>query len=188
MFVMIGNRIKISMIFSCVLFLNGCGNGHNIFENIVNTTLVIPQNTYVINEYDGLEHDLLKVIYYINENECNTCQLSYLFTTVKSNRQFLEENEIGLNCVIESKDVMNIENYVKYNVDFWNGHIYIDTCKVFLNKNPQIPDNELYHTFVINNEGKVLMVGNPFANEKMEALFKKVIANERKKQKAKKSA
>ena len=54
--------------------------------------------------------------------------------------------------------------------------------------NPHIPDNEMFHTFVINNEGKVLMVGNPFANEKMEALFKKVIANERKKQKAKKAA
>lgn len=51
--------------------------------------------------------------------------------------------------------------------------------------NPQIPDNEMFHTFVINKEGKVLMVGNPFANEKMEALFKKVIAKEQKKVKNK---
>ncbi len=63
--------------------------------------------------------------------------------------------------------------------------IYIDTCNAFLDANPQIPDNEMFHTFVINKDGKVLMVGNPFANEKMEALFKKVIAKERKKVKNK---
>ena len=67
-------------------------------------------------------------------------------------------------------------------------HMFIGTCNAFLCDNPQIPDNELFHTFVINNGGNVLMVGNPFQNEKMEALFKKVIANERKKHKAKKSA
>lgn len=49
-------------------------------------------------------------------------------------------------------------------------------------------ENGPFHTFVINKEGKVLMVGNPFQNEKMEALFKKVIANEQKKQKKKKPA
>ena len=65
------------------------------------------------------------------------------------------------------------------------GSIFIDTCNAFISANPQIPDNELFHTFVINKEGKVLMVGNPFQNEKMEALFKKVIAKERKKVKNK---
>ena len=66
------------------------------------------------------------------------------------------------------------------------GYVYLDTCNAFLEANPQIPDNELFHTFVINNEGKVLMVGNPFQSKKMEALFKKVIANEQKKHKTKK--
>ena len=66
--------------------------------------------------------------------------------------------------------------------------MYLDTSNVFLEANPQIPDNELLHTLVINNDGMVLMVGNPFQNEKMEALFKKVIANEQKKQKKKRPA
>ena len=51
--------------------------------------------------------------------------------------------------------------------------MYLDTSNVFLEANPQIPDNELYQTFVINNDGKVFMVGNPFQNEKMAAQFKK---------------
>ncbi len=61
--------------------------------------------------------------------------------------------------------------------------VFLDTCNVFKKTNPQMPDNEMFHTFVINKEGNVLMVGNPFANEKMEALFKKVIAKEREKKK-----
>ena len=63
------------------------------------------------------------------------------------------------------------------------GVLLVDTCNAFLSANPHIPDNELYHTFVIDNDGKVLMVGNPFQNEKMAALFKKVIDNEQRKQK-----
>jgi len=34
----------------------------------------------------------------------------------------------------------------------------------------------------VNNEGKVLMVGNPFQNEKMEALFMKIMEKEKKQQ------
>lgn len=59
---------------------------------------------------------------------------------------------------------------------------YIDTCNAFFDANPYILDNATFYTIVTNNDGKVLMVGNPFLNEKMEALFKKIIANERKRQ------
>lgn len=87
------------------------------------------------------------------------------------------------NDTVEFFDISNIIDSV-YNL-MWirRTHvIYIDETYKFRQSNPHIPDNELFHTFVVNNEGKVLMVGNPFQNEKMEALFMKIMEKEKKQQ------
>lgn len=48
------------------------------------------------------------------------------------------------------------------------GIVYIDTTGVFKRRNTHIPKNKLFHTFVMRNDGKVLLVGNPFTNERMK--------------------
>jgi len=60
-----------------------------------------------------------------------------------------------------------------------DGTVYLDTCNAFRRANPHIPDNPLFHTFLLNDEDSVLLVGDPFKNEKMERLFLKVIERER---------
>lgn len=59
------------------------------------------------------------------------------------------------------------------------GAVYLDTCHAFRKANPYVPDNPLFHTFVLNEQDSVVLVGNPFKNEKMENLFLKVIERER---------
>ena len=66
--------------------------------------------------------------------------------------------------------------------------VYLDTCNAFLEDNPEFPQNELFHSFMINDEGKVLMVGDPFKNEKMLSLFRNVISKEKERRKVRKIA
>src|SRR5574344_1324288 len=49
--------------------------------------------------------------------------------------------------------------------------VYIDTIDVFKQNNPQLPDSRIYHTFLLNKENKVVLIGNPLYNEHVEKLF-----------------
>jgi hypothetical protein len=111
-----------------------------------------------------------------SESECTRCKMKEL-SLIEQNKT-KNYNQIKTKYIVpcKQKEIKNLYKlFCDYKID---GEIYFDTCNAFLSANPQIPDNEMYHTFVINNKGNVLLVGDPFKNEKMEALFKKVIANE----------
>ncbi len=118
-------------------------------------------------------------IYYIDTVGCSSCELSKMsaieqlhYNQYKSDVEFIYVVSTPAEYVDEMNSVMN--GYRLKNT------VYLDTCNAFLTANAHIPvDNQLFHTFVINRDGKVLMVGNPFQNGRMEALFKKVIAKER---------
>jgi hypothetical protein len=53
----------------------------------------------------------------------------------------------------------------------------------FRRANPHIPDDPLFHTFVLNEQDSVVLVGDPFKNEKMEKLLLKVIEKEKQRRK-----
>ena len=59
------------------------------------------------------------------------------------------------------------------------GIVYFDTLNVFMKNNPHIPQENIYHTFVIDKNGKVLLVGNPFQNDRMTALLNKILVSKK---------
>ena len=136
--------------------------------------------------HDSIIDYNIKLIKYVEIYNCTDCQIGQLseFNNETSCSELAKKIPIIYIVKLFNTKEIN-ELYLKLCRKRIKGDVYIDTCNAFISANPQIPDNELFHTFVINKEGKVLMVGNPFANEKMEALFKKVIAKERKKAKNK---
>ncbi len=164
-----------------------------IINSIQKTRISIPYDkmyNVVCSRYtfDKNDKTYATVVNVIDQYGCSGCKISELARTEILYEPMFENNAIRSVYILSatSAQVEKVMPLLKqYHL---RNAIYIDTCNAFLKANPQIPDNELFHTFVINKEGKVLMVGNPFQNEKMEALFKKVIANERKKHKTKKPA
>lgn len=58
----------------------------------------------------------------------------------------------------------------------FNDRTYIDTIGVFEKRNPQLPENKLLHTFLINSECKVQLAGSPLYNYKMKNLIEQVLA------------
>lgn len=56
-----------------------------------------------------------------------------------------------------------------------NYPIYMDTTNIFLKSNPHIPSNPIFHTFLLDENNNVLLVGNPLENEKIEELFWEIV-------------
>ena len=56
--------------------------------------------------------------------------------------------------------------------------VYIDSTGVFTRENPHIPQAPMMHTFLINGKGKVVFVGDPRRDMKLNKLFYKTIGRD----------
>lgn len=121
------------------------------------------------------------LIKWLEASECTPCMASNI---ANNEALYLDQNKnVEFVYIINSHQHEVEEIYRGLCSKRVKGTVYLDTCNAFFKANPHIPESELYHTFVINKQGKVLMVGNPFKNQPMRTLLDKVIAREQKKEK-----
>ena len=57
---------------------------------------------------------------------------------------------------------------LQFSTDF---PVYLDTENQFLKLNRKIPSRDDFHAFLTNEEGKVILVGDPTRSDGMMALF-----------------
>ena len=171
-----------------VLFV-GCTNRFDKdLEAFVKEPIHIPYQTMdkrVCSIYtDTLSSEkMLRIVNYIDTLDCSTCALSRLAAVEKEKKDLDELKAVGFVYVIET-DTEKAENvYFAFCNARIEGAVYLDTCHAFLRANPHIPDDPLFHTFVLNEQDSVVLVGDPFKNEKMEKLLLKVIEKEKQRRK-----
>ena len=49
--------------------------------------------------------------------------------------------------------------------------IFVDTANVFMKANANIPSESMFHTFLLDENNKVVLVGNPMLNNKIEYMM-----------------
>lgn len=53
--------------------------------------------------------------------------------------------------------------------------VYIDTLGIFQKNNPHLPKNPRLHTFLLDANNHVILVGNPLYNTKIKEMYDRVI-------------
>lgn len=53
--------------------------------------------------------------------------------------------------------------------------VFIDTTGVFMRKNSHIPKEQMLHTFLLDENNKVILVGDPVRNKRIYELFRKKV-------------
>lgn len=56
-----------------------------------------------------------------------------------------------------------------------SSQIYLDSSNVFARQNPHVPNDVLYHTFLVDGKGNVLLVGDPVRNSEVNKMFEELI-------------
>lgn len=109
-----------------------------------------------------------KLIHYIDSASCSSCYLQ----KVKINEfLFLMEkisNDEFYNVIIitpGSKTKKDLEHL--FLEKLIPQTIFIDSANIFLRKNPHIPSETKYHTFLVDEDDKIVLVGNPITNKKI---------------------
>ena len=111
----------------------------------------------------------LKMVVYLNQNGCESCKLNallpvYLF--ILENKPF---TKFGTVIILhpthtESTDHLLKEMHFRHTV-------FYDTDGSFERLNPFLPKNERFHTFLLDEDNKVVLIGNPARNTKLKDLY-----------------
>lgn len=57
----------------------------------------------------------------------------------------------------------------------FNYPIFLDTLNIISHRNPQMPDNPIFHTFLLNDSSRVMLIGNPANNDKIKKMFYDIV-------------
>ena len=162
---MMKKHIIIWAITPLLLFLVAC-SGESLelqYKSMVGEPVVIPYeklakkllSLYVDTVHRNCQYKLVSLI---RMEECLPCNISEL--SMLDNEY--TENRINDKCEVVYRSRINHP-------------VYIDTCTAFMKNNPTIPDNPIFHTFLLNWQDSVIMVGNPFRDKKRTEKFLRLI-------------
>ena len=120
----------------------------------------------------------LRLVNFIDTMQCHSCEMKRLIEYERLNisRQELERLEF-VYIVHPPSSHIKKTNQLLHSLHV-EGTVYLDTCNAFHHANPAFPENKIFHSFVLDREGKIVLIGNPFRNDKMEGLLMKIIKDD----------
>lgn len=126
----------------------------------------------VINGKDSLFINVSKpkLIVFVDSTSCSSCFLGRLTNYYEINDSLNRHNGEMIVVLHPQKErITEIETRLNENkFPFW---CIIDMNGEFHNQNPYIPENPLLHTFTIDGNDNIILIGDPIRNEKIEKLF-----------------
>lgn len=165
-----------------LLIILGCknkGRKEELLEFYSKTIQLPDLNYYNLNGIDTINVDImkskLKLIIYFDSINCTSCYISKLIYW----KPFIEyscslRDELSLVFVLfppnSEKETIKFK-LMSYPIDY---PVLIDKNGDFEKLNPHLPKNKAMHTFLLDENNKVILVGNPLYNKEIEKLFYKI--------------
>jgi hypothetical protein len=146
---------------------------------MIGQRVVIPENvvTYSTEKGYGVFHTSSiprkQFIYFFDSTACSTCQLKHLFELTPLFDKEKEDATLNVSVVFspqKKKAKLFLEELPYYNIEH---EIVVDSSASFMRINPFLPSEPMFHTFLLDEQGKIIMVGDPLQNPKMWQVFEK---------------
>ena len=149
-------------------------------SNFIGTEIVFPGNLQSnLQGRDTLIHFTdapMKMVVWYDSVECASCRIQQLHEWNEIIRYANETGEIFRPVFIFSPKVNDLHsvNYALHMSDFEHP-VYIDKENIFRKNNHGIPPDERMHTFLLDENNKVVLVGSPLRNKPLWELYKEQI-------------
>ena len=138
-----------------------------IYNNLIGSLITFPFSDMERVKFSNhaTKEPKYTLISYVDKEECNSCRIKEL-----ANWQFFL-NEINrgsslVRLIMIFSPPQNMYSFIKHEISVSeiDCEAYMDSSSVFRNANMTIPNNPKLHVFLADNEGKVILVGNPITN------------------------
>ena len=120
----------------------------------------------------------LRLIHFVDKNECSTCnikQFSRWNGYIERMRQYSNDLDVEIIVACEPSHYERVKGEMK--TSYLLCQAYIDTMEVFKNCNRHIPENSLLHTFLISQDGEVLVAGSPLLYPQIDSLITHIVTH-----------
>lgn len=184
------NRIKISgiipfFIIGCCLFVS-CDSRkkevQNRVEEMRSTAIKIPYERMACWTNDSISANSpwniakLKLVHYVDSATCSSCFLQKAATDDFLHRmEALQSNEFCNVFIISPGNKAKKRLETDFREKRIPQTIFVDTANVFMELNPNIPSETMYHTFLLDENNNVILVGNPMVNQEVEGMLLTVV-------------
>lgn len=168
---------------SCILFLTltGCKNEKKQVEKNLEQMMSQPVSLGLEKMQcrrapikDNGSH--YKMVVYIDSTECTPCSLSKLrFWNPLIKKARTAKKGIDYVFIVAPKPSEMDDINLELSITDLKSSIYLDTAYIFRKENPSIPNDQKYHSFLIDDKNKIKFVGSPILNKKILNLYKETL-------------
>lgn len=120
----------------------------------------------------------LKMVVYINRYGCTDCKLRALLPIYMFSREYKNLKNFGVIIILNTPNIEATEQILA-EMRF-RQTVFYDLDSSFERHNPHLPKNEQFHTFLLDEKNKVILVGNPVYNVAIKDLYLQQLTGERK--------
>lgn len=154
----------------------------NQMQDILGAEVNLPHNLEYVNGNDSLTVDLnklkpIKLIQYYDPTECVLCKATSLNDWLNIHGLTQENLNFGLYIIFAPSPIQydEIKKILRFQDKKYS--IYLDRDNLYFKKNESLLNNKIFHTLLLDKNNRVVLVGNPLANDKMWSLFKSTLDN-----------
>lgn len=147
--------------------------------DFIESEIVIPNDLVCIQagaltkiDIDSLKQN--KYIIYYDSLECSSCRVEHL-KEIYPLYQMADTMGFSVLTIFAPRIRDLDEIKLQLMVSQHPFPVYIDLSREFTIRNREIPLDSRFHCFLIDNEGKPLLVGNPLYNEKILDLLNEIL-------------
>lgn len=118
-----------------------------------------------------------RYIMYVSKERCSTCMIGNL-ASWNEMLGLSRQDKLQIIFIISStKDkVEGLRNaFYKSGLEY---PIIIDTSNIFARHNPHIPKNHIYHTFLLDSNDSIMLVGDPINNGNIHIQMNKIVGED----------
>jgi hypothetical protein len=144
-------------------------------RQFVKKPIILPDNLLAVNCNDQMPADTTllmrsyKMIVYVHQGGCEECELrslipSYLFMLENEHRK-----NFSVVFILNASEIETV-NQILTDMRFFRT-VFYDLNRDFERLNPHLPNDERFHTFLLNGENEIVLIGSPVYNEDLKNLY-----------------
>lgn len=174
--------MRFVIVISLLMILGSCSDKFKIkrtMSEFVKSNVVIPDDLECIYKDDVYKINVdslkpMKYIVYYDSLECNSCKVSGV-SQYKPLLEMADSSNFSVMFIFSPKDKdidLTRLNLLMANL---NVPIFLDVNKAFAKNNLCIPEDNRFNSFLLNDAGNPIFVGNPLSSTSLWTLFNDVV-------------
>lgn len=149
-------------------------------KDVVGTQIILPQSLEYISgtdsTYENQDRALFTILIWYDSTMCSTCKLSGLQSLAEIELFCRDSVDNAIVSVIFSPPVIAHKTFREVlSMTKRDYPILVDYTGVFIRENSKLPKTSYLHTFLLDKDSKIVLVGDPILNTVLWKTYKKYL-------------